>query len=212
MRHSLAVYNIFKCQLPFSRQYLGKLEEEHDFVLLQEWVSSIAHKESSFLISNATFTLPLKRRETGTATISKHPPVAHTLAFSLGRELGFLTRKSLIISTHDVKGRRITLFNCHALNFVPTGVWKKTMKVWLARLPEKGPVILAGDFNTWAPARYAYLHDELQKKGFSYANYEDNIIMRLDHVWYRDVHNVSCSAHTGVHTSDHYPLIVEFSL
>lgn len=212
MEYSLAVYNVFKCRLPFSRQYVGKLARENDFLLLQEWVSSLVPKEERFEVVNATFKLPLRREETGTATFSHFKIKNQTSAFSLSKELGVITHKSMILTTHDIHGESITIFNCHALNFVTNQVWEKTMNAWIKRLPKHGACIVAGDFNTWNPWRYDFLDSLLTKLGFKYAHYDHHLVMRLDHIWYREVQTISCVAHTNVHTSDHYPLFFKFRL
>jgi endonuclease/exonuclease/phosphatase (EEP) superfamily protein YafD len=107
---------------------------------------------------------------------------------------------------------KLTILNCHALNFVTTASWKKTIRAWFNEIPLHGACIVAGDFNTWNTTRLKHLHQFLYSKGFSYAPYKGNEVMRLDHIFVRDIHIENVQCHTRVHTSDHYPITMTFSV
>ncbi len=212
MKYSLTTYNIFKLHLPLSRQYVSTLERNNDFLLLQEWVSSLTPQHTKYKNIQETFTLPLKKETTGTATISSFPPVTEEKLLSLSRELGFTTHKSAILTTYLIEGGKLTILNCHALNFVENSTWKKTMDYWISKLPDDGPCVVAGDFNVWNPGRTDHLRKILLEKGFSYAPYKHSIPMCLDHIWYRHIVVTSCILHDRVHTSDHYPITITFDM
>jgi endonuclease/exonuclease/phosphatase (EEP) superfamily protein YafD len=95
---------------------------------------------------------------------------------------------------------------------VTNRVWKKQIDEIVLLLPEHGPLIFAGDFNTWNSERFNYLEKVLGTLHMRYANYDHNIIMRLDHIWTRDIHQIETKADVSMHTSDHYPVKLLFTL
>lgn len=212
MKYRLTTYNIFKLHLPLSRQYVGILEKHNDFLVLQEWVNSLHPANTKYITTQETFKVPLKNVTTGTATLSSYPIIKEHKMLSMGKELGFTTHKSAIITTHEVDGKILTILNCHALNFVNNSSWEETMKYWLDQLPIEGPCVIAGDFNTWNPMRTDYLRKTLSSLGYSYAPYEHSVIICFDHIWYREITVTSCELHDTVHTSDHYPLSITFDI
>lgn len=212
MEYSLTTYNIFKLHLPLCRQYVGFLEKNNDFLLLQEWVDSLHTPPHTYTVAQPTFTIPMRKQKTGVATISSHQPLKETKGLSLSRELGITTPKGMVITSYELDGTIITIMNCHALNFVTTAMWKKTFDYWLSELPEQGPCIIAGDFNTWNPLRTDHMKEQLIQNGFTQASYYHPTAICLDHVWHREVTATSCKAHINAHTSDHYPVTLTFTL
>lgn len=211
MEYSLTTYNIFKLHLPFSRQYIGNLGKKNDFLVLQEWVDSLHVPYNKYYIATQeTFTLPLKQEKTGTATISSFPIVSEEKFLSNSRELGFTTHKSALLTSYTVKGKRFTILNAHALNFVGNATWYKNIDSWIMHIPLSGACIVAGDFNTWNPWRFKYLQKKLESLGFAYAEYDHTAIIRVDHIWYRNIIPTSCRSHSNVHSSDHYPVTLTF--
>jgi endonuclease/exonuclease/phosphatase (EEP) superfamily protein YafD len=208
----LTVYNVFKGHFPGIRSRVGRFTKHADFVMAQEWVSSLKEHSGYTYEHNVTFRLPIRNVKTGTCTVAnkKHKLLSTEKIITKRRELGFTTRKSALITTYKVKGRELTLVNLHALNFVTNKTWRKEIEFLIKRVPKNVPAIVAGDFNTWNPARFNFLETLMIKHRFSYANYNHNIVMRLDHVFYRGVTIESCECLVSVHNSDHYPIAVEF--
>lgn len=212
MEYSLTTYNIFKLHLPLCRQYVGILEKNNDFLLLQEWIESLHVTQDVYTTTQATFTIPLRKQKTGVATISRHQPLDEKKYLSLSKELGITTSKSMVVTTYELDKTLITIMNCHALNFVTTGTWIETFEYWLSQLPDSGPCIIAGDFNTWNMLRTEQVKKLLITSGFTQATYTHPTSVCLDHVWHRDVNATSCVAHLNIHTSDHYPVTLKFTL
>ncbi len=210
--HTFVTYNMFKGNLPFCNQTVTRLAEEADFLSLQEWISSLEFKDTYSIATCETFTIPIRKVRTGTANISRSSIVSEVTLQSVDRELGYLTKKSMVLTRYHVDGKDLSVFNCHALNFVSNKLWQRTMDYWLRHVPETGSVIVAGDFNTWNGWRFDYLRKRLQNFGFAYASYEDNLLLRLDHIWTRDIKVLTTTAHLDTHTSDHYPVMMKFQL
>jgi endonuclease/exonuclease/phosphatase (EEP) superfamily protein YafD len=209
--YTFTTYNIFKLHLPFSRQAVGKLCSQHDFVAIQEWVSTLRVRNDENIVTCPTFVIPFRNTKTGTATISRHKPKDSSQVISSARELGIATRKSMLVTTYELhNGKLITIANIHSLNFVLNHTWKKQIDHFVTHLPKSGPLIFAGDFNTWNPWRFDYLEHALSKIHLHYANYDHNIILRLDHIFTRDIEMIETKEDENIHCSDHYPVTMKF--
>jgi endonuclease/exonuclease/phosphatase (EEP) superfamily protein YafD len=211
--YSFTTYNIFKAHFPFVRQNIGTLCANNDFVALQEWVSNLHVKEGEHIASCPTFIVPFRKVKTGTATISRHRPTDVLDLVSRERELGFLTKKSMIVTAYTLhNGTTLHIANIHSLNFVTNRAWKKQIDYFIDYLPRSGPLIFAGDFNTWNPWRFDYLEEKLRAHHLHYANYDHNIIMRLDHIFTRGLEVLETKEDDNMHTSDHYPVTLKFKI
>ncbi len=211
--YSFTTYNIFKAHLPFARQVVGRLAADNDFVALQEWISSLHVRADEFIATCPTFIIPFRNIKTGTAVISKHKPIDVLTLTSKERELGFTTKKSMIITAHVLhNGTTLHIANIHSLNFVTNGAWKRQLDYFLEYLPKSGPLIFAGDFNTWHPWRFEYLENTLRKHRLHYANYDHDIVLRLDHIFTRDIEVLETKEANTIHTSDHYPVTLKFRI
>ncbi len=96
---------------------------------------------------------------TGVATMSKSPPAAVTAARAPWRELIVATPKVSLLSHYALANGEILLaINVHLMNFE---TWSPFMlraqldALGQAMARHKGPIILAGDFNTWNARRLA---------------------------------------------------------
>ena len=94
----------------------------------------------------------IDRIEEGVMTLSSVNPSSAQRIRSKERELLFLTPKAALASFFQVEnGRELCLVNLHGLNFDPTGAQLVRQLEALAREISSftGPLIVAGDFNTW---------------------------------------------------------------
>jgi len=77
--------------------------------------------------------------------------------------------KSALIAWYRIRGRRepLVVANVHAVNFtLDLTVYQRQIENVIDVLePHKGPVILAGDFNTWSPVRVKVLEDAAARIG-----------------------------------------------
>ncbi|MGL4456495.1 MAG: endonuclease/exonuclease/phosphatase family protein [Plesiomonas sp.] len=126
--------------------------------------------------------------------------------------------KSALVSVYALAtGQSLMVVNVHAVNFtVGVQAYRQQLHQVLSQIAlHRGPVILAGDFNSWSVTRLALLRalakqmglDEVlfpqgqRKKAFGYP---------LDHVFYRGL-KVEKASVMSTDASDHNPLEVTFS-
>lgn len=210
--YTFTTFNIYKAKRPFARSDMNLLCGQSDFMALQEWVNSVSTPDAHHVCMSERSMVLLRKKKTGTAIFSKIAPIKKLSFVSKHREIGFLTKKHMTVAIYPLEHTSLTIFNCHALNFVTNSMWKKNIDRWLAYIPQDGAVIVAGDFNTWNARRFAHLNNLLQKKGFAYAPYSHTNFLKLDHIWVRDIDIVSTHCHHGIRSSDHRPITLKFTL
>ncbi|MFI4887546.1 MAG: endonuclease/exonuclease/phosphatase family protein, partial [Burkholderiales bacterium] len=187
----------------------------NDIVLLQETVLDPPLRElidddglrwvmaSSFLVSGT---------DIGVLTASRVEPVASCTE----RIVEPLLRlpKSAIISWFPLKGRDETLavVNVHAINFsLSLGAYRAQFRaLGDALAAHEGPLILAGDLNTWTAARSRVVRDVAKRLGLTevrFANDRRSKVFghELDHIYTRGL-TVLASGTMLVGSSDHNPV------
>ncbi|MBQ1783936.1 MAG: endonuclease/exonuclease/phosphatase family protein [Gammaproteobacteria bacterium] len=117
-----------------------------------------------------------------------------------------------------VDGQSLLLVNLHAINFDWRGSsyqhWLDQLGALLARHP--GPVVVAGDFNSWGEQRRSLLEDwakrhQLQEVSFTPDHRRRAFGQPLDGIWLRGL-QVSASHSASSSASDHNPLQVTLTL
>ena len=198
---------------------LARFAAAHDIVLLQEaildrplravvegaglqWVMA-----SSFLYSDI---------DIGVVTGSRKTP----LASCTQRVVEPLIRipKSAVITWFRVAGRDETLaiVNVHAINFaLMLGGYRAQFETIATALEDHpGPIILAGDLNTWTRARAEVVADVAARLKLTEVKFkEDRRTMflgrQLDHIYVRGLDLVDAGA-IAVRSSDHNPVHATF--
>lgn len=130
------------------------------------------------------------------------------------------TRKLLLCTQYPIAGSDKTLLviNMHAINFVANKKYFDHLDQLGAALAEhEGPILLAGDFNTWSNARL----ESFQSVAFS-ANLSEAVMQRqgrlatlnrhLDHVFYRGLSLRKIDSLEHIRSSDHAPIVASFDV
>jgi endonuclease/exonuclease/phosphatase (EEP) superfamily protein YafD len=77
----------------------------------------------------------------------------------------------------------------------------------------EGPVILAGDFNTWNVKRHLIMKSIFRDLGLEHLDLEnDGRLLKLDHVFVRGFSVLKAEVHSSVFSSDHFPLEIKLKL
>jgi len=208
-------WNIHKQSDPGWQRDLRALEDRNDLVLLQESVLDAPLRElidgeglrwvmaSSFLVSGI---------DIGVLTASRIPAVANCTA----RVVEPLLRipKSAVISWFPIAGRSETLavVNVHAINF---SLFLAAFRAQFRAIGDalerhEGPIILAGDLNTWTDARAQAVRDLARRLGLTEVPFASDFRSHffgheLDHIYTRGLTTLASSA-TVVTSSDHNPV------
>lgn len=116
-------------------------------------------------------------------------------------------------------GEQLAVVNIHAVNFTyGTDEYHRQLKVLVDELSQhQGPVIVAGDFNSWSEQRLKVMSQSLSSVGLKEVSYRrDNRTqfitgLALDHVFYRGLSLEKAEAPIS-DASDHNPILVTFRL
>jgi endonuclease/exonuclease/phosphatase (EEP) superfamily protein YafD len=218
---SLTSWNISKGKLTGWDQDLDHVNQQSDLLLLQEahlvpelrvWL------EQASLDWAMAHAFALSGSWSGVLTSGKVPqlsPCAQRI-----QEPYLRLPKTALISYFPLAehSEPLLVANIHGVNFT---LGSSDLAAQLQAIRDvmdvhSGPIILAGDFNTWSNARMnvvkqlAASHD-LQLVTFQHKQPAEHFGHQLDHIYYRGL--IPLHSHvTEVASSDHYPLTVTFSL
>jgi len=135
------------------------------------------------------------------------------------QELMLATHKSALVTHHPVKGGGdLLVVNVHAINFVFNQYFYEEMaSISQLIAHHKGPLIIAGDFNTWNLKRINHLRALMTRLGLREVEFTDKQHIKcflshpLDYVFYRGLRVEQASA-IDVAISDHNPVLATLSI
>lgn len=131
------------------------------------------------------------------------------------REPLFRTPKAALLTEYPLEGRSTPLrvLNLHASLFRTPQQARHEVRVWVGRAARSdGPLIVAGDFNTFSRAHFLGVSRELSRFGLRHVPVEPEPRSRrnaLDQVFLRGLRTNGARAVTEVRSSDHFPLECE---
>jgi endonuclease/exonuclease/phosphatase (EEP) superfamily protein YafD len=143
----------------------------------------------------------------GVLTGSRFPLERNTAVISPGTEPIASTPKVSGYSQIKIDNKIVHIINTHALNF-NSGSLFETQIDQLVRFigTLQGPVIWAGDFNTWNPLRKSYLNEQTAKVGLVHdVPTNDDRFLILDHIYVRGFSVIKTEV-VSEKSSDHVPL------
>ncbi len=161
---------------------------------------------------------------TGVTTASKIKSLHQDVLSTISTEPVVSTPKISLYTTYaiNIAGKKsekeLLVANIHAINFVSNFTYFiELLRIEKRLAQHKGPIILAGDFNTWSESRIKYLNKMAERRGLTavpFTETERRITMGhpLDHVYYRDLKMISKEDLSYITSSDHIPLSVQFQL
>ncbi|MCM1985128.1 endonuclease/exonuclease/phosphatase family protein [Lyngbya confervoides] len=167
-----------------------------------------------------------RRMASGLLTASTAESISQVCLHSHHREPLIKTPKAALITEYPIAGMTSTLLaiNIHGINYVRSHQFEAQIHQMEAAISDhQGPLILAGDFNTWRPKRMQILLDctmrlSLQQVTFSPSCHQQ--LKRflgsdpLDHVFYRGLQLDSQRTKVlgNFTSSDHTPMVVTFEI
>lgn len=218
------VWNILKARrAKWPADFRSLLADRH-LALLQEAVRN-APSDPLFTVDDGrewimarSFRHPLTQVEHGVKTGCVVSPVEQHFYLSPHCEPVTQTQKLLLATQYPLVDEdvRLLVLNMHAINFVSVHKYVNQLdQLRAALIPHQGPVILAGDFNTWNPARLNLFQQVASEAGLAEAVMQRqsrlaHMNQHLDHVFYRGLVLHSVQSLSGFQSSDHAPIIATF--
>lgn len=216
---TLLNWNIYKGQKENWSADFRELSTGQDLVIIQEAklnpeVKETLKQQSIHWTLNTGFFV--NDEATGVLTGSRVKPVS---SCGLRTTEPFLRLpKTVLVNTYQLSGtdEKLLVANIHSINFtLGTEVYGEQINALKAAIAQhSGPVIVAGDFNSWSEKRKQIVNSmvkDLSLKAVTYTSHNRVTIFgnEIDHVFYRGLQTVSSEAQQ-VTSSDHNPIKVTF--
>lgn len=219
----LLVWNVYKGGKPGAYKDLDVLTYRADLALLQE-----GHLSTEFLnlvCSRQDLNWKMARNLTdssginaGVVTAGRQNPAEFTFLESPDTETFTDIHKMTLVSYYDLPDRseKLLVLNMHGINFVLQSAFENQVNE-VAKVIKKhqGPVIYAGDFNTYTSGRTEYLLSKMKSLGLTHAEVRGNEfsgLFVLDHMFYRGFEVTKTEVLNNITSSDHTPLYFELKL
>lgn len=223
----LLVWNIYKGGLLTWRVDLQRHAYGRDLIMLQEGILNNdmraeldASKKHQFIFASS-FVYKASGHATGVVTGAVTIPQETQYLRSRGRELVGFSPKMCLITKYPLHGmeKELMVINIHALNSVS---WKKLAGQIIPSLKvaqdHDGPVIFAGDFNTWSKKKEAFVLRSMKRAKFEMVELENgkdrmHVFGRpLDYIFVRGLKSHHAKVLKEAMGSDHKPLTATLSV
>jgi endonuclease/exonuclease/phosphatase (EEP) superfamily protein YafD len=130
-----------------------------------------------------------------------------------------LPKSALIVTYPLSNGRQLLVVDLHAVNFAlgMSDFEQQIATIEAVLETHHGPLLWAGDFNSWSQSRMARLKEMSDKLELSEVSFEPDIRSRfinglvLDHLYYRGM-TLQQAAVLDSEASDHNPILATFSI
>ncbi len=194
-----------------------------NLILLQEYLSTKKNKKlieslNQDIIMGISYRLINDNTKAGVLNISDSygtfPKTYHTPH----REFIVGTPKASLITYYTTSNQqKLLVVNTHGINFGGLTAFKTQIKILADALKShSGPIIWAGDFNTWSSKRLSYIKQITSELNMNQVLFSLNCVKRflgkpLDHIFIRGlkVNEKQCFQSSG---SDHNPQLVELKI
>jgi endonuclease/exonuclease/phosphatase (EEP) superfamily protein YafD len=220
---SLVSWNMYKARKRGWLEDLTMLAADADFVLLQEAVlhgdkPHPFHVTSGFeWVMGQSFAYQSRGITSGVKTGSRIAAIKRHMIRSQDREPLIGLHKTIVATEYDILNTagNLLLLNIHAVNIVSSRKFSRQIDQLMSLMDlHKGPIVLAGDFNTWNVKRRSILakavgQHHLMRVPVAAPQWR-HLNQVLDHIFYRGLTLKSAAALLHIRSSDHIPLRVEF--
>ncbi len=231
----VVVWNVEKAQREgWDAEFRALIDHAH-VVLVQEAYASArfeaalaSRPDLQWSLGISFFNAPDVNTPTGVATGSCAPLLRARVEHSPRTEPFSQTPKAALLTTYPLQGRSDTLLviNVHAINFRRARhLHDQLAPMHDAIESHRGPIVLAGDFNTHHHPRLATLERFAQRHGLTSVFPNDVDGRRrfddgrtrwrrwpLDHVYVRGLEVTAAEVRPDYVGSDHKPLVLRFAI
>ncbi len=220
--YGILSWNIFKSKKKNWDRDFSRLHPIYDLLLLQEakinFTENINHYDPDYSwIFGESFALDRCGSSCGVLTgsrihqeraFNRHGPV---------REPFLHTPKSTAFAYYGIQNYpgQLLVINSHFINFrQSTAFERQLLQVAEVIDSHQGPILFAGDFNTWNGRRRTYLHDMMKTHNMENVKFENEsrTFMTLDYIFTRGLKVKEAHLLHFIQSSDHLPLSMWFEI
>lgn len=215
-------WNVLKSKRKHWQRDFELLHPQYDLLLLQEakvnFGEPIDHYDPAYSWAfGESFALNRCGSSCGVMTGSKidfdsafnrHGPI---------REPFLKTPKSTAFTFFEIADypEQLLVINSHFINFRQNEAFELQLNQIVEVIDKhKGPLLFAGDFNTWNRKRRSLLMQTLQDHRLTPMNFANDTrwLFVLDYVFVRQLEVFDARFLSGIHSSDHVPLSLQFRI
>lgn len=220
---NVLVWNIYKQNRDNALPLLAELSHSRQLFLLQEAKVDGALERGFFATLNQPFyqvdAWEYHSEKNGVLTGSAISPTG-ICGFRQTEPWLRLPKSSLLTYYLLSNGELLAVANIHAINFTfGLDDYREQINQLVNKLKyHSGPVIFAGDFNSWSEERTLFLNEVKKQLNLQEVQYKhDSLRTRfwsefpLDHVFYRGLKELSADV-IRTDASDHNPIMVKFKI
>jgi endonuclease/exonuclease/phosphatase (EEP) superfamily protein YafD len=221
---TLLAWNVAKLSLNEEyKTYIQKLirEENIDLLLLQE-VKKERQTELDLSEFSHVFSpnIQTKKYSYGVLSAFKISCCEEEFLLTKKQEVLYATHKVSLITKHQTcMDTFLLIVNLHAINFVHNKNFEEELQLIQSKIKKhEGPLIVAGDFNTWNRKRLKALDDFMQALALKKVRFPDEQHLKkvfsktLDYILYRDLELSYSKVLNSEKISDHNPILASFNL
>ena len=214
-------WNIYKGNGENWQKDLTAFAEDHDVMTIQEatldeeFTGLLESHDLSWIMNTA---FHFNGTSAGVMTVANSNAV-HSCGFKVTEPL-IRIPKSTLVSYYKINGseNKLLVANIHGINFTfGVSTYREQLEyLYTAIKHHDGPMIVAGDFNSWSTERMVILKDLSTRLGLKAVTFNKHNRTKvfghdIDHIYYRQL-TVTDARVIKVNSSDHNPMLVSFRL
>lgn len=226
-RINILVWNIYKGKIVGWEEDFSSLANQNDLMILQEVFLNPrmervfkSTSEFDYTFASAWEDTKYSNTKSGVATASRVKPTKIQWQRSYFTEPIVKTPKMTLFTEYALENsdQKLLVGNIHGINFVTAGKLKHMIDRATEVLKKhSGPIVFAGDFNTWTKTKLRIMNESLRKIGMSPVKFDLDTRKRalgkaLDHIWIKNLKVIGSKVLSNITTSDHKPLAIEVEL
>jgi endonuclease/exonuclease/phosphatase (EEP) superfamily protein YafD len=222
---NILMWNVFKCRKKGWYEDFTTLMRGKDIILLQEAIVNSPFDSHFDLSSKHQWIMARSYRnmsnniENGVKTGSTVAARKYNFSASIHGEPITDTKKMSLATLYplDNSSQSLLVVNSHIINFVSFRKFRMHLdQVFQSLKHHVGPVLLAGDFNTWNGKRMLYFETLAESFGLKQVNMIrqprlKHLFQHLDHIYCRGLDVIDVKVHSNIFSSDHYPISLSIS-
>lgn len=227
----ILLWNVFKCRKEGWEKDFTRLINDKDLILLQEAIlnspfdSLFSQSLQHQWVMARSFRNVQTNIENGVKTGSTVEATQHFFSASTYSEPITKTKKMLLATEYPLVNieesapeQSLLVVNTHIINFVSFKKFRSHLnQVFQTLERHDGPIVLAGDFNTWNKKRLDYFNElamslSLEEVKLVRQPRLSHFFKHLDHIYCRGLEVVDMQVHTEIQSSDHYPISLSLRL
>ena len=218
---SLLVWNVLKgMRSDWTSDFLRFCSEKDLLIIQEAYITEEFHNmlQKKHYNWDMSIAFEYRNKNAGVLTASKIEP-SFVCTFQKKEPL-IRIPKTILITMYPLSGRDqfLLVANIHLINYTKSVSQLRAQVRQMERILSKhpGPLIVAGDFNTWSDKRMAVIDaaaGHLNLKAVTFKDNNRSLVFdhNVDHIYYRGLEPLEAIS-TAVTTSDHNPLQIKFRL